>query len=101
MTDTAKKQLECIRFGEIIQVPMKDGQLEKFMVLNFCGHEEHPSYYCDPCQCKMPNVARLIEHLEEHPAVTHRLVIWCKKHSWFERVSMAQQEGFKKAGFLG
>lgn len=100
----SKPQLECVRFGEIIQVPMKDGNLEKLMVMNFCGHEATaPSYYCDGHDAKLANVGRLMEHLEEVRGDSNpcRLVIWCRKHQWFERISMAQQEGFKKAGFLG
>lgn len=103
MSETAaaeKPSIECIRFGEIIKVLGKDKRLEKHYVMNHCGHEQFPSYYCDSHDAKFANVGALTQHVEECGAESHRLVIYCRKHQWFERVSMAQQEAFKKAGFI-
>lgn len=98
-----KPAVECVRFGEILQIPMKDEKPTRFYIMNNCGHEQFPSYFCDSHSEKLANVGRLMEHITSCEGDTQpcRLVIYCKKHNYFERVSMAQQEGFKKAGFLG
>jgi hypothetical protein len=96
-----KPQVDCIRFGEIIQVPMKDGQRERFFVMNNCGHEAvAPSYLCSSHELKLANVASLMEHIEDCRGDTEpcRLVVFCRRHRYFERVSASQQEGFRRAG---